>query len=150
MKRPLTTETTDNQVAAQPGTALTESPAVPPLNPLPINTAPGEKNISSLVGSLIKKPILSFGIGIGIGLATVLMQLFSGHSNSSNLVSRVDYERIQPGMTQTQVEATLPLGIEVSRSEESTQLVWENPDGSKVEAEFQNRILTSKAQSGLK
>ena len=78
------------------------------------------------------------------------MQAFFGQSNSSSLVSRVDYERIQPGMTQTQVEATLGPGVEVSRSKESNRLVWENPDGSKIEAEFQNGILTNKTQTGLK
>ncbi len=130
MKRPLTTATTHNQVAIQPSTPLTDGPAAPPLDPLHL--------------------LIPIGLAVGLGIAKGLTQSFSGQNNSSNLVSRVDYERIQPGMTQVQVEATLPPGVEVSRSKESNRLVWENPDGSKIEANFQDGILTHKAQSGLK
>lgn len=114
-----------------------------------------EPSLGSLILKTIQNDLLKRGLAAGggillIGIAVLLPRAFSGLSNSSDLVSRVDYERIQPGMTQTQVEATLAPGVEVSRSKESNRLVWENPDGSKIEAEFQNGILTNKAQSGLK
>jgi len=98
----------------------------------------------------LSKRGVTLGVTIFLGLVVRLILLPLSPISSSTQVGRVDYERIQPGMTQIQVEATLPPGVEVSRSKESTQLVWENPDGSKIEAEFQNGILTSKAQSGLK
>ena len=127
-------------------TILTEPPSTEPPSK--------EPSLGSLISKTMQKHLSKLGATLGaaisVGLVAGLSQLPLSPNSSSTQVGRVDYERIQPGMTQTQVEATLPPGIEVSRSKESTQLVWENPDGSKIEAEFQNGILTSKAQSGLK
>ena len=123
---------------------------------MPILTEPPSKgpSLGSLILETIQKHLLKQGLAPGGALVIVaslsLVQVFSIQGHSANLVSRADYERIQPGMTQTQVEATLPPGVEVSRSKESNRLVWENSDGSKIEAEFQNGILTYKTQSGLK
>lgn len=121
-----------------------------------ILTEPPSKEPSpdSLILKTIQKHLSKLGVSLGaaiaLGLLSVLSQSLLSPSSNFTQVGRVDYEKIQPGMTQTQVEATLAPGIEVSRSKESNRLVWENSDGSKIEAEFQNGILTNKVQSGLK
>ncbi|MBD2731929.1 hypothetical protein H6G96_38135 [Nostoc sp. FACHB-892] len=63
---------------------------------------------------------------------------------------RAEYEQLRTGMSLTDVRSILYRGIEVSRSATIATFVWENPDGSKITATFENDKLKSKEQSGLK
>ena len=52
--------------------------------------------------------------------------------------SRADYERLQIGMSQVEVETILGRGIEIERSPDAITLVWKNPDSSSIKAVFNN------------
>ncbi|MCC5668177.1 hypothetical protein LC653_31030 [Nostoc sp. CHAB 5784] len=62
---------------------------------------------------------------------------------------RAEYEQLRIGMSLTDVRSILNRGVEVSRSATMASFVWENPDGSKITATFENDKLKSKKQSGL-
>lgn len=65
--------------------------------------------------------------------------------------SRAEYEQLKPGMSLTEVRSIiLYRGVEVSRSATVATFVWQNPDGYKITAVFENDKLKSKEQSGLK
>ncbi|MBD2458423.1 hypothetical protein H6G80_30695 [Nostoc sp. FACHB-87] len=64
--------------------------------------------------------------------------------------SRAEYEQLKPGMSLTEVRSILYRGIEVNRSATIATFLWENADGSKITAVFENEKLKSKEQSGLK
>ncbi|WP_460206022.1 hypothetical protein [Scytonema sp. NUACC21] len=65
-------------------------------------------------------------------------------------VSRADYERLKLGMSLAAVEAILNRGTEIKRSATTATFVWENADGSRIVANFQDDKLVSKEQSTLK
>ena len=100
--------------------------------------------------TLLASLVLILGVGIGRGL----VEKFSFHDQPQDTrvttVTRVDYERLDIGMTQFEVESVLNPGVEVSRSEGQVWLTWENPDGSQIEATFEDGVLIHKQQSGLK
>lgn len=78
------------------------------------------------------------------------------------VVKMVSYERVKPGMTYaTAVEVIGFRGEEISRSHmagvpgvmgsiETVMYQWVNPDGSNMNAMFQNDSLIQKAQFGLR
>ena len=66
------------------------------------------------------------------------------------LVSLVDYERLEIGMTLTDAQATLGRAIEVSRDETTATYQWVNSDGSEITAVFKDNRLIRKDQSGLR
>ena len=65
-------------------------------------------------------------------------------------ITRVDYERLKPGMSLAEVESILGAGIEISSSNERAIFLWKNPNSSKITATFEKGKLQSKEQSGLK
>lgn len=72
----------------------------------------------------------------------------------SSLITHVDYDRIRTGMTYEQVcNITGSAGVELSRSDigryTAVMYSWKNPNGSNMNAMFQNGLLITKAQFGL-
>lgn len=65
-------------------------------------------------------------------------------------VNQADYQRLTPGMSIAAVEAILGRGLEIKRSATTATFVWENADGSRISASFQNDLLVSKEQSKLR
>ncbi|MBD2207821.1 hypothetical protein H6G33_36550 [Calothrix sp. FACHB-1219] len=66
-------------------------------------------------------------------------------------VNLIEYERLQLEMTLTDVRAILSSnGTEVDRTPTTVTFVWDNLDGSKITAIFENGRLKSKQQSRLK
>ncbi len=63
--------------------------------------------------------------------------------------SRADYERLQIGMSQVEVESILGRGIEIERSPDLTTLIWKNLDGSSIKVIFEDDLLKNKYQSDL-
>jgi hypothetical protein len=74
----------------------------------------------------------------------------SFQTSNQQLVSRADYERLELGMTLTDVQATLGRAIEVSQDETSATYKWVNSDGSQIMAVFRGDRLVSKEQIDLK
>lgn len=64
--------------------------------------------------------------------------------------TRADYERLKIGTTQVEVESILGRGIETKQSQNTNTLIWQNPDGSSIEAVFEYNRLISKSQENLK
>ncbi|MBW4558706.1 MAG: hypothetical protein KME59_22810 [Trichormus sp. ATA11-4-KO1] len=97
---------------------------------------------------------------VGVALSSGLYYGFHQAANSTRQhesaqtelyhFSRVEYEQLKPGMSLIEVRSILYRGIEVNRSATIATFVWENPDGSKITAVFENDKLKSKEQSGLK
>ncbi|MHC5746587.1 MAG: hypothetical protein ACYTXT_32795 [Nostoc sp.] len=95
--------------------------------------------------------VLGSGLGYGFYQTTENANLQDRSKTTENPhFNRVEYERLQLGMSLTDVEAILYRGIEVNRSTTMATFVWENSDGSKISAIFENGKLKSKEQTGLK
>jgi len=109
---------------------------------------PGGSPIKPL--ALLASLVLALGVGIGQGLADKASFRDQPQDTRVTTVTRVDYERLDIGMTQFEVESILDPGVEVSRSEGQVWLTWENPDGSEIEATFRDGVLIHKQQSGLR
>ncbi|BAY15061.1 hypothetical protein NIES2109_63810 (plasmid) [Nostoc sp. HK-01] len=117
-------------------------------NPTPSN--------NTLVRSLMNAA-LSVGVMLGSGLAYGFVQtaFYSKQHEQSTRTElsrfgRAEYEQLKPGMSLTEVRSILYRGIEVNRSATIATFLWENADGSKITAVFENEKLKSKEQSGLK
>jgi hypothetical protein len=75
--------------------------------------------------------------------------------SSPLVVTRADYESIQTGMGYQQVRSIIGTeGVELSRSDlagyTTVMYSWKNPNGSNMNAMFQNGRLVTKAQFGLR
>jgi len=82
--------------------------------------------------------------------------------SSPRHITMNDYKQISPGMSYDRVRKMLGSrgeesarthvdGIEgVSSAKRIVIYTWSNPDGSAIKATFENELLTSKAQAGLK
>jgi type IV secretory pathway VirB10-like protein len=68
-------------------------------------------------------------------------------------VTAEEYERVQPGMSFSEVLDIIGSGKEVSSTkigfDRAEVRSWQNPDGSNMTAMFQNSQLVSKAQFGI-
>ena len=100
--------------------------------------------------ALLASLVLALGVGIGRGLAEKSSFRDQPYDTRVTTVTRVDYERLDIGMTQAEVESILDPGVEVSRSEGEVWLTWENPNGSRIEATFRDGVLIHKQQSALR
>lgn len=93
----------------------------------------------------------------------LLLSLVSGcGSPPPNKITMSGYTQLTSNMTYSQACSTLgAFGVEMSSSEmpgipgvmapiKTVLYVWQNPDGSNMNAMFQNDRLISKAQLGLK
>lgn len=125
------------------------------------NPTPSNNILARLMVKIDVKMIISTGAIVAIlsYLAHILpltsqpKQLKQSASAQAQLrsFSRIDYEQLRIGMSLTDVRAAiLNSGVEVSRSSTVATFVWENPDGSKIIATFENDKLKSKEQTGLK
>jgi hypothetical protein len=69
-------------------------------------------------------------------------------------VSMAKYEQVKTGMALAEVEKILGKGIETSRMDAmgttTVSYNWKNSNGSSMSAVFQNDLVTSKMQFGLK
>ena len=96
-------------------------------------------------------------------MTTVLLAtVMTGCSSGSNVVSKAEYNQIENGMSYSQVVSIIGDGGTESSSGTiegvpgvmpsiTTKLyMWQNSDGSNMNAIFQNDKLTTKAQFGLK
>jgi len=81
-----------------------------------------------------------------------LSQLIKSSGGSS--ITLVRYKQVQAGMSIAKVETIVGEGLETSRLETATSLtvsyMWQNADGSSMNATFQDNKLVTKAQVGLK
>ena len=101
--------------------------------------------------------IFSVGACLGSGITYGVFQAIDGHkpptfgcaTGEPVNVFRVDYERLELGMSQAVVEAMLNPGVEISLTESTAQLLWENCDGSKLQVTFRNDALIHKEQADL-
>ncbi|MBD2498424.1 hypothetical protein H6G75_29510 [Nostoc sp. FACHB-280] len=99
---------------------------------------------------------------VGVALSSGLYYGFHQAANSAKQheqpaqtelyrFSRAEYEQLKPGMSLTEVRSIiLYRGVEVNRSATVATFVWENPNGYKITAVFENDLLKSKEQSGLR
>ncbi|MCS5644363.1 MAG: hypothetical protein NZ807_14045 [Dehalococcoidia bacterium] len=96
-------------------------------------------------------------------MTTVLLTtVMTGCPSGNNVVSNAEYRQIENGMSYSQVVTIIGYGGTESSSgiiegvpgvmpSITTKLyMWQNSDGSNMNAMFQNDKLTSKAQFGLK
>ncbi len=79
---------------------------------------------------------------------------FRGDRTGFPVVSKADYDAIGTGMTYEQVQGMIGVpGEELSHSDlagyTTVMYSWKNPNGSNMNAMFQNDRLVSKAQFGL-
>lgn len=93
---------------------------------------------------------LSSGLGYGFRQSADSKQHEQSAQTELYRFSRVEYEQLKTGMSLTEVRSILNRGVEVSRSATMATFLWKNPDGSKITVIFENDLLKSKAQSGLK
>lgn len=87
-------------------------------------------------------------------LLLILWGLIAG-TGSSDPVTMAKFSVLQNGMTYSQAESAIGFaGSEVSRTNiagiTTVMYSWANPDGSNLNAMFQNGELVSKAQFGLR
>ena len=98
--------------------------------------------------------LLSAGIALGTGLVYGISQSFTSlpppAPGCTPIVTQVSYEKLKIGMSQTDVEARIGPGTEISRSHNQVTLEWENCDGSGIEVLFEEDRLKNKKQDGLK
>ncbi|WP_246275664.1 hypothetical protein [Brasilonema bromeliae] len=102
--------------------------------------------------------IFSLGVALGSGLGYGFSQAISSTKQQKLptqtelcYVSRIEYERLQPGMSLTDVQAILGSGgTEVDRTATTATFIWENPNGYKITTVFNIGKLESKKQTGLR
>lgn len=94
--------------------------------------------------------ILGYPVTYGLSIAFQNYQLKQSTQAQPRSFGRAEYEQLRIGMTLTDVRAILNPGVETSRSATMATFRWENPDGSKITATFENDQLKSKEQNGLK
>lgn len=109
---------------------------------------PNPFDLNKVLATLASASV-AVGVGLGSGFFQSIDDLETQVSPNLDIFTRADYERIEPGMTQVEVESILDPGVEISRSEELTRLIWSNPDGSKITADFENGTLVWKEQLNL-
>jgi hypothetical protein len=103
-----------------------------------------------MVGSMFG----AFGAGVFDGIrqttdsATPKQNPSVFHSGNQAL-GRAEYERLQIGITQAEVESILGRGIEVEKSVSNATYTWTNADSSSITAIFQNGRLVQKFQHNL-
>ncbi len=76
-------------------------------------------------------------------------------SQRYRIITLEEYGQLTPGMHLLEVEHRIGTGKEVERQPVqgdaiTTTYEWQNPDGSRLIATFQDMKLTGKAQAGLK
>ncbi len=96
----------------------------------------------------------TFGAGLGYGFQQATDSPTPSYSCSvspgkNQKLGRAEYERLKPGMPQTQVESILGSGVEVERSIETATYIWRNDNGSCITAVFKNDKLVKKTQHHL-
>jgi hypothetical protein len=96
----------------------------------------------------------TFGTGLAHGFKQATDSPAPSHSRSvpqgkSQNLGRAEYERLQLGMTQTQVESILDRGVEVERSIDTATYTWTNFDGSSITTIFKSDKLVKKTQRHL-
>lgn len=94
-----------------------------------------------------------FGSGIGYGFNQAVSTANQRESTvqvDRQNIGLAEYERIEPGMSLSEVQVILSRGTEINRSTTIATFVWTNPDGSGITAVFEGGKLKSKEQSGLK
>lgn len=96
------------------------------------------------------------GVIVLLALIAVLAYLWGGHGGTigTPTVTHAKYEQIQEGMTYDEVLAVIGVpGEQLSHSDiagyETVMYSWKNPNGSNMNAMFQNGRLMTKAQFGL-
>ena len=109
-------------------------------------------NANQKIITFILSAITALGLGIGSGAVYAIQSLRSENQQylqSQQRITLTEYEYLEIGDSLKQVELILGPGIEESRSGSQIVLVWKNPDGSYIRADFDNEKLTSKQQSEL-
>lgn len=110
------------------------------------------KNTGSKINLFISISV-AVGLGgsfVGLGVAYEALSHRVCSLFESSRVTLADYEKLQAGMSRTDIEATLSPGVEISKSPDTTRLEWENCDGSTLEIVLANGVLVNKQQSELK
>ncbi|PSB30928.1 hypothetical protein [Stenomitos frigidus] len=112
-----------------------------------VPSSPGNEppNLLSKLLSIAFSLGIAFGTGFGYGYAKYI----TAHP-PMQLIGRVEYERLQQGMSTFQVEALLGSGVETQSSPTEVTYTWKNQDKSEITIVFKNGYLYNKKQSGLK
>lgn len=115
----------------------------------PPSVPPSSGPVTSKLADALVKVIAIGSLGVNIIFAPVA----TGPQNpqfcsmgTCSAISRVEYERLEIGMTLTQVEAILGPGTETYTAENRSQFRWQNSDDYRVEATFQEGKLIEKEQ----
>ena len=117
--------------------------------------------VVSLLSGKVPLRLMSsvFSIGVALGAGISYGTLKGNSQQVANVkctsaepinVSRVDYERLELNMSQSEVESILDPGVETSRSENAVHMMWENCDSSRIVVKIENGVLKHKEQLGLK
>lgn len=114
---------------------------------------PGHNAATSFVYSnRVLAAFFSIGVALGSGMGYGFSQATSKAAShiEAQAIGLAEYQRVQPGMSLSEVEAILGRGTEVSRTQTTVVFVWRNFDRSSMTATFENSDLKSKAQYDLK
>ncbi|MEO0644804.1 MAG: hypothetical protein AAFZ17_01410 [Cyanobacteria bacterium J06650_10] len=90
--------------------------------------------------------IAVLGIALGVGLGIGFHQSITA-SQPVVAITEAQYERINPGMTLTDVRAIVGDGVEVRRSESSAEFEWSSVGGKTITGTFEQGRLVEKSQS---
>lgn len=110
-----------------------------------MSTTNGSNHISRLPDSIVNA-LVALGMAVGIGFGAGVYKSITD-SPSVAAITEAQYERIEPGMTLTDVRAIAGDGVEVRRSEYSAIFEWSSVDGRTVTGTFEGDRLVEKAQS---
>ncbi|MEM9149372.1 MAG: hypothetical protein AAGB19_02820 [Cyanobacteria bacterium P01_F01_bin.3] len=94
----------------------------------------------------IVSALVAFGMAVGIGIGVGFYNSMTS-SPPAEAITEAQYEKIQPGMTLTDVRAIAGDGVEVLRSESSTVFEWLSADGRPVTVIFEDGKLVEKGKS---
>jgi hypothetical protein len=99
----------------------------------------------------------AFGVALAFGIALIAGGLmFFGRVPApgdfrAQPVTLAKFTALRTGMTYAEATSVMGIsGTEVIRTEHDISYLWRNPDGTNVNATFQDGKLTRKAQFGLK
>ena len=116
-------------------------------------------DIKSILPIILESPFLrlimaiavTFGIAYKVVTNISIEQLEEPKPSTTLAESftRAEYQRLQIGMSLTEVETILGRGIEIQQTKNRETFIWKNSNGSTITATFEEGKLIDKKQSEI-